>query len=277
MKSAVIIGCGYLGMKIATLLSQKKIHVTATTRHVERLKELAQVAQKGVILKSTQEEVFHSLIQVNDLIIVTIAPDRREAYDSTYLQTAQTIRQIAASHPSPKWLIYTSSTSVYGDHHGLWVDEDSPLLSQTPQGKCLIDTENCYLSLKEFGWTTTLFRVSELYGPPGRELQQKALRMQEFAAFNSKDHYTNMIHGNDAATAIDYAISHHLKGIYNLADDEHPTRQEFYSQLAKHYQLAEPTWDPSLSSFHSDNKRVSNHKIKSAGFSFEHPHRNLAM
>ena len=51
MKNVAIIGCGYLGMKIASLFTQKKWHVTATTRKSERLPELASVASKGVILK----------------------------------------------------------------------------------------------------------------------------------------------------------------------------------------------------------------------------------
>ena len=68
---------------------------------------------------------------------------------------------------------------------------------------------------------------------------------------------------------------HHLTGIYNLADDDHPTRKELYDEISKKFQVPEVTWDPSLTSLRSGNKRVSNHKIKQSGYRFVHPHRVL--
>ena len=274
MKNIGIIGCGYLGMKIASLWSKRGFHITATTRTPERLKELAKVAQKGMILKGNNEEEFVPLFSANDTLLVTISADSREQYESAYLHTAQVFRKLSAEMKTPKHLIYTSSTSVYGDHHGLWVDEASPLLAKQQPSKILIETENTYLSLKEFGWHVCILRLAEIYGP-GRELSKRVRGLEGHPLPGAGDHYTNMVHAEDCVAAIDYALNHRLEGIFNLADDDHPLRQELYDEVAQKYHLPKISWDPSCASFHTGNKRVSNHKIKAAGFTLPHPHRLL--
>ena len=84
-----------------------------------------------------------------------------------------------------------------------------------------------------------------------------------------------MVHKTDVAAALDYALRHHLEGIYNVVDDEHPSRKDLYKQISHHCHLRTIHWDPELTSMHGGNKRVSNHKIKAAGFTFQFPHRVL--
>lgn len=267
-----ILGAGYLGKKAAALWSKRNDHVTATTRHAERLPDLAHVAQKCIILKEANEESLMPLALDNDTLLVTIAAASPDNYESAYLHTAQAIRQIALRTKSIRRLIYTSSTSVYGDHHGLWVDETSELRAKSDKVKILIETEKTYESLQEIGWHVCILRLAELYGP-GRELSLR-LRLHKGSTLpGSGANYSNMIHQDDAVAAIDYALKHHLHGIYNLADDDHPTRQELYKSVVDKFSLPPVKWDPTYDSFHAGNKRVSNHKIKSEGFVFHHPHR----
>jgi nucleoside-diphosphate-sugar epimerase len=87
--------------------------------------------------------------------------------------------------------------------------------------------------------------------------------------------YTNMIHRDDVAGAIDYSLRHDFDGIYNLSDDDHMLRKELYESVAQKHKLPKVQWDPSHPGLRSDNKRVSNHKIKGEGFTFHHPHRLL--
>ena len=270
----VIIGCGYIGSEAALVWSKKGHHVTATTRNPERLAELSRVAQKSVIIKGNDEDELIPLIANNDLILVTIAADSPDHYESAYLNTAQIFRHLALEMDLPRHLIYTSSTSIYGDHHGLWVDETSDLMSKSDQGKILIDAEKHYLSLEELGWHVCALRFAEIYGP-GRELSKRVKQLEGHTLPGSGEHYTNMIHKADCAGAIDYALRHHLEGIFNVADDEHPTRKELYDQISLKFKLPKVKWDPALTGLHSGNKRVSNHKIKAEGFAFRHPHRIL--
>ncbi len=269
-----IIGCGYVGSEASAIWSKKGYHVTATTRHPERLEELSRVAQKGLILKGNDEDELIPLIANNDILIITIAADSPEHYESAYLNTAQIFRHLALEMDLPRHLIYTSSTSIYGDHHGLWVDESSDLHGKGEQAKILIEAEKAYLSLQELGWHVCILRFAEIYGP-GRELSKRVEQMIGHTLPGTGEHYTNMIHRQDCSSAIDYALRHHLEGVFNAADDEHPTRKELYDLISHKFKMPRVKWDPTLIGLHSGNKRVSNHKIKSEGFAFRHPHRML--
>lgn len=267
-----IVGCGYLGSEIASIWRTRGFSVTATTRTPEKLEALAKVAQKGMILKGTDEMELAPLIAANEIILVTVAADRLENYDSAYRDLAQLFRHLALEMDLPRQLIYTSSTSVYGDHHGRWVDEESDLLAKSEPGKILIETEEIYQSLAELGWQVCILRLAEIYGPE-RELSKRVRELEGRPLPGDGSQYTNMIHKADAAAAVDYALRHHLEDIYNVTDDDHPTRKELYDKVAHQFHLPPPQWDPSLPTIHAGNKRVSNHRIKSEGFALKHPHR----
>lgn len=270
----VIIGCGYIGSEVAPIWSKKGFHVTATTRSPERLEELSRVAQKSLILKGNDEDELIALIANNDVILIAIAADSPDHYESAYLQTAQIFRHLALEMDLPRHLIYTSSTSVYGDHHGRWVDEESELFIKGDQAKILYESEKAYLSLQELGWHVCILRLAEIYGP-ARELSKRVKLLEYHTLPGTGDSFTNMIHKTDCAHAIDYALRHNLEGIFNLADDDHPTRKELYNQISDKFRLPKVKWDPSHKPLHNGNKRVSNHKIKGEGFIFRHPHRVL--
>jgi nucleoside-diphosphate-sugar epimerase len=274
MKHIAIIGCGYVGLCVASLLTKKGHSVTATTRNPNRLEELSQVAQKSLLLKGNHEEEFIPLIAHQEVLIVTIAADSPEFYESAYLHTAQMMRHLALEMNLPRHLIYTSSTSVYGEYNGQWVDENYELLAKGEQARILIETEKTYLSLQELGWHVCILRLAEIYGP-GRELSKRVENLEGHSLPGNGEGFTNMIHRTDCGSAIDYAIKHHLEGVFNLADDDHPTRKELYEQIAQKFDLPPVEWDPSRAGMHSTNKRISNHKIKSEGFVFRHPHRIL--
>lgn len=274
MKNIAIIGCGYIGSAAAAIWSKQGRHVTATTRSHERLDELAKIAQKSLILRGNDEDEFVPLIANNEVILVTIAADSSEHYESAYLNTAKIFRHLALEMNMPRILIYTGSSSVYGDHHGLWVDETSELRPLTSAAKILADAEKTYLSLDQLGWSVCVLRFAEIYGP-GRELSKRIKQMKGQVLPGSGDHYTNMVHKEDCAGSIDYALSHKLEGIFNIADDDHPPRRELYDSVARKFHLPPVKWDPALTSLHSGNKRVSNHKIKAEGFALAHPKRLL--
>ena len=274
MMNIAVIGCGYIGSRAAAIWSKRDNHVTATTRKAERLNELAKVAQKSLIIRGNDEDDFIPLIANNEVLLITIAADSPEHYESAYLNTAKIFRHLALEMNMPRILIYTSSTSVYGDHHGLWVDETSELRPSGSTARILADTEKTFLSLDELGWSVCILRFAEIYGP-GRELSRRVKQLEGHVLPGSGDHYTNMVHRDDCAAAIDYALQHKLEGIYNIADDDHLSRRELYDSIAKKFRLPLVKWAPSLSGLHTGNKRVSNHKIKAEGFALIHPRRVL--
>jgi nucleoside-diphosphate-sugar epimerase len=272
--NCLIIGCGYIGSEVALSWSKKGYNVTVTTRSKEKVDALSKIAQKVVIIKEMSEEELLPIIASNDVILVCIGADSPEHYESAYLDTAKHIRHIATNLREKKHLIYTSSTSVYGDANGKWVDEQSPLLGKTQQSKILIETEKTYQSLENLGWLICIFRLSEIYGP-NRELSQKLQRLKDQVLPGNGENFTNMIHKADCAYAIDYAMRHNLSGTFNLSDDDHPKRKELLDLVADTFNLEPAFFDPSHPSLHGGNKRVSNHKIKSVGYIFKYPHSQI--
>ena len=272
--NVAIIGCGYIGIEVAKTLTEKGHHVTATTRKPERLDALSRVAQKSVIIRGNDQDEFVPIIANCETIIITIASDSSEHYESAYLHTAEIFRHLALEMDLPRTLVYLSSASIYGDHHGRWVDETSQLLASGEQAKNLIEAEKNYSSLEEIGWDVCILRLAEVYGP-GREIVERVRSLLDSPIPGSGDQYTNMVHKEDCIGAINYALTHNLTGIYNLSDDDHPTRKELYKEVAEKGGLSRITWDPNLSPLHSGNRRVSNHKIHGSGYRFLHPHRVL--
>ncbi len=274
MRNIAVIGCGYVGSAAAALWNKRGDHVTATTRSPERLDDLSKVAHKSLMIRGNDVDEFAPLIAANEVILVTIGADSPEHYESAYLNTAKIFRHLALEMNTPRVLIYTSSTSVYGNHHGLWVDESSELKPANNAAKILVDAEKTYLSLDDLGWSVAALRLAEIYGP-GRELSKRVKQLEGHVLPGSGEHFTNMIHQADCAAAIDYVLQHELEGIFNLSDDDHPSRREMYDLIAKKFELPPVKWDPALTGLHNGNKRVSNHKIKAAGFTLTHPHRVL--
>jgi nucleoside-diphosphate-sugar epimerase len=205
---------------------------------------------------------------------MTIAGDTPNEYEGAYLDTAYAFRRIAISGVPPRRLIYTSSTSLYGDHRGMWVDETSKLKIKSDHGQTLIETERVLLSLADQGWRVCILRCAEIYGP-SRELSQRIRSLQGQTLPGSGKNFSNMIHRMDVVSAVDFAMRHRLGGIYNLSDDDHPTRQDLYDKIAGKLGVPSVSWDPNASGWHGGNKRISNRKIKAKGFSFRYPHRIL--
>ena len=243
----LIVGCGYVGMALAQLWSCHNLTLTTTSE--SRRTELEQLG-RVVIVKGSEREKIAKLVQEADRIVVTVAPSGG-SYEDSYLEAAKSITELT---PDGTPILYTSSTSVYGDAEGRWVNEDSPL-----RGKpILIATESLYSQRPN----TTIFRLAGILGP-GRDLESFARR---FSGKKTCNGYTNFVYLEDIVCAIDWAFTHHLEGVYNLCCSEHPLKSALYDPIVKRLGLEPICWEECPSPF--GNKRVSNEKIKKTGFCF---------
>ena len=264
----LIIGCGYIGMPLAKYFVQKGHFITATTHNPTKLKLLSKIAQKSLILKGSDSSEITHLLKENKSIIVTIAADSLEDYEEAYLKTAHSIKHAACHLDEPFMVIYTSRGIVYGDHDGRWVDETASLNSTLDKSKVLIETELTFESLKNLGVKVCILRLAEVYGP-SFELSSKAQKIYPA----SSNFYTNMVHQEDVVRAIAYAHEHKLEGIYNIVDDDHPTRQKLFDKLLEKLNVEKVDWSAKPFLLNNGNRRESNHKIKSEGFEFKYSHR----
>jgi nucleoside-diphosphate-sugar epimerase len=112
--------------------------------------------------------------------------------------------------------------------------------------------------------------LTGIYGP-GRELIKIFGRVAGTTRPGTGDRYTNWVHLEDIVRAIDFAREQQLQGIYHINSDEILTIKEFLSRLFEAHDLPPVTWDSSQSPNRTNNMKLSNQKIKDAGFRLVHP------
>lgn len=270
ISKVLIIGCGYAGSAIGAFLSQHGYDVTATTRSIEHATLLQKSFVKAYALDIHDQSSLEKAVEDIDAIIITIAPTLGASYEKTYLKCALALSEIAKKTPSLKSIIYTSASSVYGDHQGSIVTEESSLIPTSSQAKCLIEAERVLLEISSC--RVCIFRLSEIYGPQ-REISKRVKYYEGKSAPGIGGQHANLIHVDDIANATYFALKHNLQGIYNLSDDDLMTRKEMYDKISEMLSLPKVTWNPAATSIHLGDKIVSNQKIKRAGYSFIYPKR----
>lgn len=257
----LIIGSGYLGLAAGIYLRKKGHTVTGTTRSIEKMAAIEEHLNKAfLITKDTLPLAFKD----QDVVLFTAAADNSQLYKETYLDNAIAIVEAFRHNPSLKQVIYSGSTSVYGEHQGKEVREDTPLNPLTPQSQILIDTENTLRTLPQ----SCIFRMGELIGN-GRTIEDRLIRADGATMAGSGDSITNFSPLSDVIKAIDFAIEKPLFGIFNLCSTLHAERKELYTQLSKAKGLPKVQWDKGTSTLHSGNKTVISERIIESGFTFE--------
>jgi len=267
-----ILGCGYLGTHLAKFWHQKNHSITAMTDDPTKVSVLNPFTQKIVLLKNGDKNQVTPIIEQNETIILSISSERKKSYADYLLGAANVIKEAAKSIREPKYLLFTGRTTIYNEKNGLWLDEESTLDPVEDIEKKLFETEQILLSLQELSWDVCILRIGEVYGP-NYEISQKIKNKSDYFSAGSGNSFTNMIHLDDIIGAINFILDHHLTGIYNLVDDDHQTLKKLLNEASTKLNLPDIQWEPKHAQKTRKNFRASNHKIKSAGYSFIHPHR----
>ncbi len=273
MKIAII-GCGYVGTAIARFWSQSGHLVTATTTTPEKISELEQVAKSVVVMKGDDLDALQDVVKEQDVVLLSVsirAANRSvSAYRETYLETAKNLVAALKQAPSVKQLIYTGSYAVLGDKNGEWADEESPVAPANENGKIMYEVEQVLLAAQSETLGVCILRLAGIYGP-GRELIKIFGRWAGTTRPGNGEDYTNWIHLDDIVGALEFVRLKQLQGIYNLTNDMPLQSREFCERLFQLHGLSKISWDGSASSVRPYNARLSNQKIKAAGFQLIHP------
>jgi hypothetical protein len=198
-------------------------------------------------------------------LLISTPPDREGDY--TFEAHADDIlRQM----PNLKWVGYLSTTGVYGDRDGAWVDETSEKRPSSIRGTRRVMAEEQWLSLlKDYKLPVHIFRIAGIYGP-GRSAID-SVRVGIARRIIKPGHAFSRIHVEDLVAAIIASMHNPSPGqIYNLADDEAAPSHEVIAYAARLLGKEPPplvrfedaNLAPITLSFYSDNKRVHNDKIK---------------
>ncbi|MCB2114889.1 MAG: SDR family oxidoreductase [Rhodobacteraceae bacterium] len=198
-------------------------------------------------------------------ILVSIAPDA--AGDPVLVHHAHAL---AADVPNLLWLGYLSTTGVYGDHAGGWVDEETPLDPTTQRGRQRVLAETQWQALAERARLPLhIFRLAGIYGP-GRGPFEK-VRSGTARRIVKPGQYFSRIHVDDIAAVLAASIARPAPGsIYNVADDDPSPPEDVLAEAARLLGLPIPPevafdeaeMTPLARSFYAESKRVRNDRIK---------------
>ena len=274
-ENVAIVGCGYVGTALADQWQAQGHFVTGTTTRRERSAALEEVVSKVAVMRGDDASAVQLVIQDQDTVVVSVAPTssysaETDPYGATYLPTARNLVQALEQASRVKQLIYLSSHSVYGDRGGEWVDETTPVFPSDYQGQVLCEAERIMLQAATETRKVCIFRLGGIYGP-GRELVGMFGGMAGMIAPGKGDRVINWIHRDDIVSAIEFARLNQLQGIYNLVDDSKLTVREQVDTVCSRYGLPRVFWDSSRPGLRRKNLRVSNRKLKAAGYQLVHP------
>ncbi|WP_372884117.1 SDR family oxidoreductase [Shimia sp.] len=269
MKNTLLsLGHGFSARELGRQLAAQGWRVIGTTRKPEKFTEFRAEGVEPLLwpcdLEAALEGVTH--------LLTSIAPD---AEGDPVLRRHRAVIESAA--PRLQWVGYLSTTGVYGDHDGGWVDEDSPTEPATLRGRRRVLAEGEWLEIP--GLPVHVFRLAGIYGP-GRGPFAK-LRKGVAQRVIKKNQVFSRAHIEDIAQVLAASIARPDPGrIYNVCDDDPAPPQEVIEYAARLLGMEPPPavpfeeaeMSPMARSFYSDSKRVRNDRIKDElGVTLKHP------
>ena len=194
-----------------------------------------------------------------DHILVSIPPEKQEDLVvknfSKFLESSKV-----------KWITYLSATSVYGDHKGKWVNENSKTNPISNKGVARLKAENSWIFLeKKNKLPVQIFRLSGIYSNEKNILVR--LKSGDVKLINKKNHYFSRIHVDDIANILFKSLLKFKSGeIYNLSDDKPSSSKEITLYGAKMLNIenieVHEIESEMLKNFYNESKKVSNKKVK---------------
>jgi nucleoside-diphosphate-sugar epimerase len=260
----LIFGFGYTAHFLAKELRETTIQVTATTRNNDAVGYSREFDCE--LIHFSEKSIEQALATASHLLIST--PPTHDLGDPVWVNFGNLLKKYTKNI---QWIGYLSSTSVYGDHQGRWVDESSKPIALGAQGQLRVSAENEWCSFAEaYQLPLTIFRLAGIYGPQRNVLLR--LMAGKCDTIVKDGQFFSRIHVDDIVLAIIAAMQNPKLGItiYNVADDEPAASHvvdEYATSLLQRpplkrvaYEVA--TLSPMAQEFYSHNKRVSNAKLK---------------
>lgn len=269
MPRLFVFGLGFSALALGRQLLQDGWQVAGTCRSADKQERLR---AEGFDLWRMSDEApltdATAALAGSSHLLISIPPDSDG--DPVLRAHGEAIAALSREARPPRWLGYLSTTGVYGDHDGGWVDETSPVTPNTERGARRVAAEAGWLELgRRCGLPVHLFRLSGIYGPGRSALE--TVRAGRARRIDKPGQVFNRIHVADIAATLRASIDRPAAGqAYNLADDDPAPPQDVIAHACRLLGVpvppAIPFEDAELSpmarSFYADNKRVRNDRIK---------------
>ena len=270
MAKILIVGCGSIGAQLAKVLTAKGHQVIGLKRNPP----VSEVSTSMAYLKAdiSASEALKALPLDFDYVYFIVSPDGRnqDSYEAIYKTGLNNLLvHFSNAETAPQWF-FVSSTSVYGQTLGEWVDENSITCPENTPSQLIRLAEQRLIALNA---QHVIVRFSGIYGP-GREY---LLRMARQVPVIQQDppYFTNRIHQDDCVGVLVFLLECRLAGIamepcYLASDDNPASIWEVMSWLAEYMGSSLP----SAKMMEHDaqmNKRCNNQRLKALGYQFNYP------
>ena len=282
-EKVLIVGCGDLGIRAATLLARAGAQVFGARRNISALtqpvKPLYMDLTKPETLAVVNEHCWHA-------IIITLTADEftDAAYRATYVEGLKQLLQAISStstdgtgsNVAKPLLLFASSTSVYGQSDGSWVDERAPTQPSSFSGSAMLAAEQL---LADSDCPSICIRYAGIYGP-GRGMRLITQIRQGNICRAKPVRYSNRIHVEDCARVLVFLIQrqrlqlgdqHDHSQTYVAVDSEPVELNQVMQWIAVELGVDPATLQAVEPPSRGGSKRCSNARLLAAGFKFDYP------
>ncbi|KPN16150.1 SDR family oxidoreductase [Arthrobacter sp. Edens01] len=261
--TVLIAGCGDLGTEAGLRFAAAGFPVLGWRRSPEKIP--APLAGRAADLTGTLPRVPAD----TDIVVICVAAGERTeaAYRSAYVDgTSNVLDALERDGVQPQRILFVSSTAVYGDADGGWLDEDSPTAPASVTGAVIREAEELLHSRRP---DAIVLRLAGIYGPGRTRLIDQ---VQAGAADPGPGQLTNRIHRDDAAAAVVHLTTGVADpaSLYLGVDNEPVEQRDVLTFLAGELGTELGPAAPSSSS-RGGNRRLSNARLRSTGFEFTYP------
>tara|TARA_B100000989_G_scaffold297702_1_gene284376 strand:- start:1136 stop:1993 length:858 start_codon:yes stop_codon:yes gene_type:complete len=257
----LIFGHGYTANAFVDYIKSIDWEIFGTTRNAQTADLIIKKGVKPLMWSDGSK--IKSVINRSDYILHSIPPT--EFGDPVYQRFSKAIisRSINLS-----WFGYLSTTSVYGNHDGKWVDENIPVNPSSNRGLLRVKAENNWSGIKDL--PLHIFRLAGIYGPNRSPLDK--IKSGKAQLISKPGQFFSRIHVEDIARVLKASIEMPNHGsVYNVCDDMPAAPDQvldYAAKLINHPDLPKVAFEeaelsPMAKSFYSENKRVKNERIKS--------------
>ena len=260
--SKLIVGCGYLGWRVARAWRHNGDEVVAVTRSAERGRQFAQEGMTPFVADITDARTLSGLPPAQ-CVLFAVGYDRRSGLPIRDVYVDGLLATLDALEPSTERLIYVSSTGVYGQTHGEWVNESSTCEPDREGGRACLEAESA-LESHPLGRRSIILRMAGIYGP------RRVPRVQDIRAGRPiaapPIGYLNLIHVDDAVQAVLAAETIAPPDRILIADGSPVERKVYFEKVAQLCGGPRPTFAPPGDSpadhRASSNKRIDNQRMR---------------
>jgi electron-transferring-flavoprotein dehydrogenase len=251
--SLLIAGAGDVGMRLARLRAARGDDVIAVRRRERPATAGVRDIQADLVLGTGLER----LPKRPDAVVFCAAPGQRDEaiYRALFVDG---LRRLLDCLDSPRWL-FVSSTAVYGQDVGEWIDETAATVPHAFNGRVLLDAERELSGLQ----SAIILRLAGIYGPVRETMLRRARALEPGRA-----HWTNRIHADDAATALSHLLDlPKPKPVYLGSDDRPALETEVLAWIRAQEKLP----NIAAAAGPESGRRISNRRLRDSGWTPAHP------